>query len=268
MSFKVINCEQGSPEWHQARAGVCTASMFKVARQKVGGLDERQTKYVNAILSGQSETAARAIAGYKNAPTSETVQRALAGEKVGDWSDGSKNYAFRLAMERISGVPLDEGFETWQMARGHELEPEARREHQVLAGVIVDRAGFVTTEDGIFGASADGLIAPDGGSEYKCFTSPVSLRTVLLGNDYTDVMDQVQGCMWITGRNWWHLGFYCPQLAAAGFKMHLVQVKRDDEHIQALQDDLLAFNVEVDRMERDLRAMGTAVNVSEFAEVA
>ncbi|AOE60405.1 hypothetical protein QZH45_14320 [Pseudomonas corrugata] len=35
-------------------------------------------------------------------------------------------YAFELAVERIGGAPLDGGFETWQMRRGHELEPEAR----------------------------------------------------------------------------------------------------------------------------------------------
>ena len=34
--MKIYHCDQGSPEWHQARAGVITASMFKVARQKVG----------------------------------------------------------------------------------------------------------------------------------------------------------------------------------------------------------------------------------------
>ena len=200
MSFRVITCEQGSPEWHQARAGVITASMFKVARQKVGGLDERQSKYVEAIRSGKSELAARTIAGYKNAPTSETVQRAIAGEKAVELSETAKNYAFRVAFERISGEPMDEGFETYAMSRGHELEPEARREHQILEGVVVERAGFVCTEDYAFGASADGLIGTKGGAEYKCFMSPVSLRPVLMLNDVSAVIDQVQGCMWLTGR--------------------------------------------------------------------
>uniref|UniRef100_A0AAU8GT84 Transcriptional regulator SutA RNAP-binding domain-containing protein n=1 Tax=Pseudomonas phage PACT201 TaxID=3230130 RepID=A0AAU8GT84_9VIRU len=27
-------------------------------------------------------------------------------------------------------------------------------------------------------------------------------------------MDQVQGCMWITGRKFWHVGMYCPALDA------------------------------------------------------
>lgn len=267
MSFRIITCEQGSSEWHQARAGVITASMFKVARQRVGGLDERQTKYVAAIRAGESELVARTIAGYKAAPTSETVQRAIAGEKVGDFSDAAKNYAFRLAFERISGEPMDEGFETYAMSRGHELEPEARREHQIREGVVVERAGFVVTEDYVFGASADGLIGTNGGAEYKCFMSPVSLRPVLMLNDVSEIIDQVQGCMWITGRDWWHLGFYCPALAAIDYPLHLNRMVRDDAYIDAMVPQLLEFKAEVDRQETTLRALAAA-NASQFAKAA
>jgi len=33
--MKMVQVPQGSPEWHAARAGVITASMFKVARAKL-----------------------------------------------------------------------------------------------------------------------------------------------------------------------------------------------------------------------------------------
>ncbi|CAN7543520.1 YqaJ viral recombinase family protein [Variovorax sp. LjRoot130] len=267
MSFRVIPCEQGSEDWHKARAGVITASNFKIARQRVNGLDERQQKYVDAIRKGVSELEARVIAGYKAAPTSETVKRALDGEKVGEISDTAKNYAFRVAFERISGEPMDEGYETWQMSRGHELEPEARAEHQILEGVLVERAGFVVTEDNVFGASADGLIGPKGGSEYKCFVSPASLRPVLLLNNIDEVLDQVQGCMWVTGRDWWHLGFYCPALRAIGYPLHLLRIRRDDNYIAAMEADLLEFKAEVDSQERALRALAAANN-PQFAHAA
>lgn len=267
MAFRVIKCEQGSDEWHRARAGVITASMFKVARQRINGLDERQQKYVDAIRAGKPELEARVVAGYKAAPTSETVKRALDGEKVGELSEAAKNYAFRVAFERISGMPMDEGYETWQMERGHELEPEARAEHQILEGVLVERAGFVVTEDNVFGASADGLIGTKEGSEYKCFVSPASLRPVLLLNNVDEVMDQVQGCMWVTDRERWHLGFYCPALRAIGYPLHLLHIKRDDNYITAMEGDLLEFKAEVDRQERALRALAAANN-SQFAQAA
>jgi hypothetical protein len=198
--MKLIECVQGSPEWHAARAGCITASMFKVARERL-----------------------------------------KSGKNAGDFTAAAKNYAFRLAIERISGEPLDEGFQTWQMKRGNDLEPAARRAHEIAAGVIVQRAGFVTTDDDLFGASADGLIGVDGGSEYKCLVSPEGLRDVLLDDDIGEFIDQIQGCMWITGRKWWHFGLYCPALESVGKELFWRHVARDDNYIEAMEVDLMAF---------------------------
>lgn len=209
----IVNCEQGSEEWHAARAGAITASMFKVARERL-----------------------------------------KSGPNKGDFTEKAKNYAFRLAVERISGQPLDEGFETWQMRRGHELEPAARTEHETQVGVIVQRAGFVMTDDRWFGASADGLIGSDGGSEYKCLVSPEGLRDVLLADDISEFIDQVQGCMWITGRKFWHFCLYCPALEPIGRQLYWRRIERDDAFIEAMEPDLLAFRALVMQNEARLRA--------------
>lgn len=200
-TMKIITCDQGSDEWHQARAGCVTASMFVVARSRL-----------------------------------------KSGPNKGKFTEAAKDYAFRLAIERISGTPLDEGFSTWQMKRGNELEPTARAIHEEVTGLLVDRAGFVTTDDGLFGASADGLIGDKGGSEYKCLVSPERLRDVLLDDDISDFTDQVQGCMWITGREWWHFGLYCPALASIGKDFFLREVARDDDYIETMELDLIEFN--------------------------
>lgn len=249
----IVECDQGSEAWHEARAGVITASMFSVARKRVNELDERQSLYVAYVKAGMAEKEAMAQAGYKAAPKSEAIQRALKGEKIGDWSDAAKDYAFRLAVERISGKPLDEGFETWAMARGRELEPAARMEHESITGLMVDRAGFVLTDDRLFGASADGLIQQDGGSEYKCFVSPEKLRAFHIDFDPSAVMDQVQGCMWITGRKWWDLGVYCPALESIGKQLWLQRFERDDNYIETMVDDLLSFAAFVAEYETTLR---------------
>ena len=209
----VINCAQGSAEWHSARAGCITASMFETARAKLK----------NGANKGQ--------------PTAAAL-----------------DYAFRLAVERISGKPLDEGFETYAMKRGHELEPEARMEHEIQSGLIVQQAGFITTDDGAFGASADGLIGEDGGSEYKCFISPEKVRAFHIDNDASGIVDQVQGCMWISGRKWWHIGMYCPALEAAGKQLWWRQFERDDDFIEQLEADLWQFKLLVDRYEDKLRS--------------
>jgi hypothetical protein len=250
----VVNCEQGSPEWHEARAGVITASMFVVARQKVGTLTDQQAKYVEAIQSGAQPKEAALFAGYKTKPSSSAIERALAGEEVGEYSDAAKDYAFRLAIERINGTPLDEGFETFAMRRGHDLEPFARAEHEAQSGLIVDRAGFILTDDESFGCSADGLIGNDSGAEYKCFIDPSRVRKFHIDNDPGEVFDQAQGCMWITGRKTWHIGMYCPALKNAGRQLWWKEFPRDDNYIDAMESDLWQFKLMVDDLEKQLRS--------------
>jgi hypothetical protein len=248
-----VKCAQGSDEWKSARAGRVTASKFAVCRSKINGLDARQQMYVDSILRGHSEAESRTLAGYKATPRSDTILRALAGEKVGKPSDAALDYAFRVAIERINGDPLDEGYETWAMARGHELEPEARRRHEEEAGVIVETVGFAMTDDGRFGASLDGVIGQDGSAEYKCFVDPTKLRAIHIDGDITELVDQVQGCMWITGRKWCDVCLYCPALRAAGKDLWRNRVQRNDDYIEAMEIDLLEFLTIVDSYESMLR---------------
>lgn len=251
----VIECVQGSPEWHKARAGAITASMFAEVRKRVNGLNEQQAAYVSAVQSGAGETEAMRIAGYKAAPRAEVVKRALAGEKVGEFSDAAKDYAFRLAIERISGEPLDEaGFTTYAMRRGNELEADARDAHAFRSDVVVEPAGFVVTADGKFGASADGLIGSSGGAEYKCLIDPARIREIVLAGNIDEFKDQVQGGMWITGRAWWHFCLYCPSLAPVGKALTVFEVRRDDDYIEAMESDLIEFDRLVCTYEAALRA--------------
>jgi len=252
----IINCTQGSPEWHQARAGVITASMFAECRKRVGGLTEQQAVYVDAMRLYGNESAAREAAGYKSPPKASAIAKALAGEPVGDFSDAAKAYAFRLAVERISGEPLDEAdqFQTYAMRRGQQLESAARIAHEFVHDISVQPCGFVVTEDRKFGASADGLIGTDGGSEYKCLIDPTRIRDVILAGDISEFTDQVQGCLWLTGRAWWHFCLYVPALASIGREITVFHVARDDEYIEALQSDLLKFDALVCEYESALRS--------------
>lgn len=180
-------------------------------------------------------------------------QRLKTGPNKGDFTEAAKDYAFRVAIERISGSALDEGFETWQMKRGHELEPEARRAHEAMTGVLVEEVGFVTTEDRLFGASADGFIDDDGGAEYKCFVAPDKLRSILLSGDTSDVIDQCDGGMWITGRKYWDFCLYCPALEPIGRALTIHRIERDDNRIEALEKELMQFAALVADFERVLR---------------
>lgn len=204
----IYTSPQGTPEWHNDRAGVITASNF-----------------------------------------AECCKRMKSGANKGGFSKAAKDYAFRLAIERISGCALDEGgFETHAMRRGRELESFARSLHEMRADTVVDEVGFVSTDDRKFGASADGFIGDSRGAEYKCFISPEKLQKLLIDDDLSDVMYQIQGGLWITGRTIWDFGLYCPALESIGKDFKLVPVDRDEKFISEMEVKLLEFDAEVERL--------------------
>lgn len=218
----VLECEQGSDAWHQARIGVITGSEFVTARAKYA-----------------------------------------TGKQAGTPNAAAKNYAFKKAIERIGGKLLDDGFENWGMRRGHELEPAARREHEIQLGEIVHRCGFVTTDCGTYGCSLDGMIGHrHGGSEYKCFASPEKMRDILLDGDLSDVIDQVQGGIWVAELEWMDFCLYCPELEPAGNTLWHRRVYRDDVYIKALRADLKSFNeLVLEYMDKVRKAMGGSAPV-------
>lgn len=208
-----FNVEQGTPEWIQSRCGKITASMFGEACKK--------------LKSGAN----------KGKPTAAAL-----------------DYAFRLAGERATGLVIDDGqFTTWAMKRGNELEGEARLRHEDTIDRFIRQTGFVCTDDERFGASADGLIGDDGGSEYKCLVNPGRLRMVIDELNVDDFMHQVQGCMWITGRQWWHLCIYVPAFAPAGRDLTILEVERDEAFIE----EMVAGLEEFDQLVENYRATFT-----------
>lgn len=255
--IEILEVDQGTKEWHRLRAGCITASNFAEIQKVVGGLDDRQRRYVDAVLAGSDQKEAAEAAGFKAPPRAEVVRRALDGEQVGDWSSAAHDYAFQLAIERISGEPLDEGFQTWAMARGHELEPEARAEHAIKINERIEKAGFVRTADGKFGASADGLIAADGGAEYKCFIDPTKLRSIIIARDISDFIAQCQVGLWLTGRIYWHFCLYCPALGDKALTVH--RIKRDEDAIEQLQDVGIRFDALVETYRQKISSHKTMV---------
>jgi hypothetical protein len=184
----------------------------------------------------------------------EIRKRLKSGTNKGNYTSTAHDYAFRLAVERISGEPLDGGFQTWAMRRGNELEPEARLAHEEYIDQFIEQTGIVLTDDRKFGASADGLIGADGGSEYKCLVSPERLRNILLDENLNEFKDQVQGCMWLTGRQWWHFVLYCPALEKIGKALTVREVKRDDNYIAELEKDLIQFDGLVEKYRQELQS--------------
>jgi len=172
-------------------------------------------------------------------------------------SETARHYAFRLAIERISGVPLDVDrptASTWQMKRGQRLEPMARFCHIEEIGVDVEEVGVILTDDRKFGASADGWIGEKGGAEYKCLVGEAELESIYIDLDATKYAEQVQGNLWLSGREWWDFCVYCPALERIGLHFWRQRVYRDEAYIEAMVTDLRNFDEVVEGFREKLIA--------------
>lgn len=222
-----FNVEQGTREWHEARAGKITASMFAEVRKKM-----------------------------------------KSGARKGMHSAAAEDYAFKLALERLSGrVLAGDEFETYAMRRGREFEEQARLLHEQRRGTLIQQVGFACDDTETYGASADGLIDDDGVAEYKCFLAPAKLRRILGEGDLSDAMDQMQGSLWISGRAYCDFGLYCPELEPIGKDLTVITVERNDAYIEELSEDLRGFNRVVEGYINQLQEPGEAAPEMPAAEM-
>lgn len=238
------NDPQNSERWYAARRGVITASKAKDARNRTNGLDKKQQLYVDAMLRGQDEAAALLASGYKSRPTSDLVKRAVARETLPlVWGESAISYAQDLARERLGGGLPGNDREGFAQRTGHEEEPFAAIAYVAKTGVTLDEVGFMTTDDRRFGVSYDRRIAGVRAAiECKTMVSSSTLFRCIVDGDVSEFRDQLLFELWIDALEWIDLCLWVPDLSV----LHVIRIERDEDKIQALEDDLVAFNALVD----------------------
>lgn len=139
------------------------------------------------------------------------------------------NYINELTAELLTGKSQP-FYKNEHMARGNELEPEARDEYEFITDNEVIEVGFVVDKKFEYGCSPDGLIGTQGGLEIKCPAQNTMVKYQLNDQELVKAYhQQVQGCMYLTGAIWWDVFAFHPDMAHV-----LVRVKRDDEFIKKL----------------------------------
>lgn len=205
------------------------------------------------VSQGTDEWFAGRIGAITASMATECRKVLKSGANKGEYSQKAKDYAFKLAVERISGRYLEEEqFDPWQARRGRELEPVARVAYEERTGNLVEQTGLALTEDRIFGASVDGLVDDDGSTEIKCFLAPTKIAPILFDGDIGDCQDQIQMGLWVTGRKWCDFILYCPALESINKHLTIIRINRDDDYIAELEADLLRFNEYVKQIQSKL----------------
>jgi len=124
-------------------------------------------------------------------------------------------------------------------------EAEAIGSYEFQTDRTVDDGGFIehATLKHI-GCSPDGLVGEDGGCEAKCRASlPQQLTCERVGMP-AGHKPQVQGCLWVTGRQWWdYLSYYVGDKTKA--RLHVHRVLPDLEYHARLEAACAEFWAEV-----------------------
>ena len=202
-------------------------------------------KMLNSFEQGTPEWK-QARAGKVTASRAKDARDRL---KSGAPSGKQIAYACQVALERVSGAPADMTFENWQMREGHVQEPIARAAYERRTGNLVDEVGAFATDDDLFLYSPDGLIDGDGLLEVKTLFSPERIMTIVGNGDVSDFIDQCMFGLWLTGRQWIDLVVWVPSLEHLTIK----RIDRDEDYIEAMETDLMAFSRLVTQYETTLR---------------
>ncbi len=148
-----------------------------------------------------------------------------------------RKYLYTLAGEVLTGEPA-ESFSNEHMERGHAMEEDARQQYAFQRDVEPERVGFMRRGDA--GCSPDSLIGEAGLLEIKTKLPHLHLEALESNRLPPEHVAQVQGQLWISGRQWCDFVSYWPKLP-----LFVIRVERDDPYIAALTVEVEQFNAEL-----------------------
>ncbi len=158
-----------------------------------------------------------------------------------------KSYVYRKVAEAWRGKPLiDTG--NWNTEQGEILEDEAIPWYALEYDKKIDQVGFITSDDGRFGCSPDGILSNDNGANYECgleIKSPAAhthVKYLVDGVLPKQYVAQVYGSMFVTGFKRWMFVSY-----RRGFPALVLEIQRNDKAMFAISSAIDLFHRDFDR---------------------
>jgi hypothetical protein len=169
-------------------------------------------------------------------------------------SESRHKYACRIIAGRLLNWQADSLDKIEHISAGKELEPFAVAQLEVLEGFKTRPIGFVTTDDGRFGASPDRVVMSGNRigitTEIKCPTIPVQFERLLFGHG-ADYACQIYGQLYVTEADKAVFYSYNPRMPA-----YQSEIGRDEAFIKNLAAALEQFDDELCELEERARAAG------------
>ena len=170
-------------------------------------------------------------------------------DRKGQPSAKMLGYAMDTARERCGGrsAPV---YQNAAMRMGSEEEQFAAIEYMARTGTALQEAYFITTDDRRFGVTLDRWVDAEAAIEVKTMVSSATLFKAMVDGDISDYRDQCVFALWVLRLQWIDLCLWAPDLPNP---LLVIRINRDEDEIQRLEDDMLAFDKLVGQHEAALR---------------
>ncbi len=171
-----------------------------------------------------------------------------------------KTYVYKKVAEKLQGRPLiDLSASSFMLEQGMIIEEEARPWYSLEYDKKIKQVGFITTDDGRFGCSPDGLLEENGcgisdgliddeqcGLEIKSPAAHTHVKYLVNGALPKEYACQVMGSMFVTGFKKWIFVSY-----RRGFPVLVLEIYRDEKAMSMIRAAINQFHADFDRaMER------------------
>lgn len=169
-------------------------------------------------------------------------------------SESRHKYAARIICARLLNWQADSMDKVDHIRDGKELEPLAVGQMELIYDIETRPIGFVTTDDGRFGASPDRVVMSGDAigitAEVKVPTIPIQMERLLFGHG-SDYVCQVQGQLRVADADKAIFFSFNPRMP-----QYRVETGRDEGFIKKLNDALEQFDDELCELERRARSLG------------
>lgn len=184
-------------------------------------------------------------------PTASEFSKIITPAK-GQLSEQWRKYAARLIWEKLMHTTTQSLAGIEHIEDGKRLEPAAVAQFEFTYEVQTKRVGFVTTDDGMVGASPDRfIVGPSTRTlEVKSPTGPIHLGYMLFGHEAA-YRPQIQGQLWVCEAEEGVFYSYAERAPA-----YVIETRRDDEYISKLEAAMREFNENLVRCTEKAHSLG------------
>lgn len=163
---------------------------------------------------------------------------------------GAQTYINGLAYERITGESSAVFSGNLWTERGHELEPVAREAYERKTAFEVEQVSFIKNLG--FGYSPDGLVGDNGLIEIKAKQPKDQIALLRSGNIPNEHLDQLDGGLLCSNREWIDFVAYCPNLPIF---IKRVYAKDRIQQIEKLNELIAKYNVQIEDVANQISEM-------------